>query len=120
MILETARLLLPWRVSDADILYESAKDLRIGSMAGGPVHTSVENPRYIIREVLSAAQTCAVTMQVEDTAVGGIGQMIGGKSNLNIPESEGKIGCRIAVPYWRMQKSIPSVCNVPQRNERDK
>lgn len=101
MTLETNRLLLrPWRQLDAKSLYEYAKDPRVGPIAGWPAHTSVENSRDIIREVLSAAETYAVTVKGDDTAIGSIGLVIGGNSNLGIPENEGEIGYWIAVPYW--------------------
>jgi len=90
MTLETTRLLLrPWKQSDAESLYEYAKDPRVGPIAGWPVHTSVENSRDIILEVLSAAETYAVTVKGDDTAIGSIGLMVGGNSNLGISENEG-------------------------------
>ena len=50
MIFETERLILrPWEETDAESLYEYAKDDRIGPIAGWPVHTNVENSREIIR-----------------------------------------------------------------------
>ena len=61
MELFTERLILrPWNESDAEILYEYAKDDRVGPIAGWPVHTSVENSREIIKSVLSAPETYAV------------------------------------------------------------
>ena len=55
MILETERLLLrPWEERDAEDLYRYASHPDVGPIAGWPVHTSVENSREIIREVLSA------------------------------------------------------------------
>jgi RimJ/RimL family protein N-acetyltransferase len=43
MILTTERLILrPWEETDAEDLYEYAKDERIGPAAGWPVHTSVK------------------------------------------------------------------------------
>lgn len=101
MILETERLILrPWKEADADMLYEYAKDPRVGPIAGWPVHTSVENSRVIIREILSDEETYAVTIKGEDAAIGSVGLVIGEKSNLNIPESEGEIGYWIGVPFW--------------------
>ena len=45
----TERLVLRlWDESDAESLYEYAKDPSIGSMTGWPMHTSVENSRAII------------------------------------------------------------------------
>ena len=41
MILTTERLILrPWQESDAESLYEYAKDERVGPIAGWPVHES--------------------------------------------------------------------------------
>ena len=46
----TQRLILrSWKESDADSLYEYAKDPSVGPIAGWPVHTSVENSLEIIR-----------------------------------------------------------------------
>lgn len=101
MILETERLVLrPWSESDAADLYEYAKDDRVGPIAGWPIHTSVENSREIIRDVLSADETYAVTFKGEDRAIGSIGLMIGEKSNIEISSDEGEIGYWIGVPYW--------------------
>lgn len=61
MMLETTRLILrPWKESDAESLYEYAKNPLVGPAAGWPVHTSIENSRQIIREILSADETYAV------------------------------------------------------------
>ena len=58
MILETERLLLrPWEEKDAEDLYRYASHPDVGPIAGWSVHTSVENSREIIREVLSAPET---------------------------------------------------------------
>ena len=61
MILETERLILrPWDEADAESLYEYAKDDRVGPIAGWPPHTSLENSRDVIKNVLSAPETYAV------------------------------------------------------------
>lgn len=58
MVLETKRLILrPFDESDAESVYEYAKDDRVGSIAGWPPHPSVENSREVIQTVLSAAET---------------------------------------------------------------
>ncbi len=101
MILETKRLILrPWKESDAESLYEYAKNPRIGPIAGWPVHTSVENSRQIIREVLSADGIYAVTMKHDNKAIGSVGILIGGKSSLNINDDESEIGYWIGEPFW--------------------
>ena len=101
MILETDRLILrPWRETDAESLYTYAKNPCIGPAAGWPPHTGVENSLQIIREVLSADETYAVTLKGEGLAIGGIGLLIGEKSNLSIGGQEAEIGYWIGVPYW--------------------
>lgn len=99
--LETTRLILrPWRETDAESLYEYARDPLVGPIAGWPVHTSVGNSLEIIREVLAKDESYAVTVKPDDRAVGSIGLMIGAASNLDLPPDEAKIGYWIGVPFW--------------------
>ena len=101
MELTTERLLLrTGKETDAESLYEYAKDPEVGPIAGWPVHTSVENSREIIRGVLSAEETYAVCLKEDGKAIGSIGLMIGTASNLNLPDTEGEIGYWIGVPFW--------------------
>ena len=101
MILETSRLCLrPWKETDAEYLYGLAKNPSIGPVAGWPIHTSIENSLQIIREVLSAEFTFAVTIKNVDNAVGSIGLIIGEKSNLRIGADEAEIGYWIGEPFW--------------------
>ena len=74
MTLETERLILrPWCVDDAEDLYIYARDPDIGPPAGWPPHTSVENSREIIRNVLSAPDTFAVCLKENGKPIGSIG-----------------------------------------------
>lgn len=101
MEFQTQRLILrPWQASDAEDLYQYAKDPMIGPAAGWPIHTSVEHSREIIQEVLSAEETYAVCLQEENRAIGSIGLVIGERSNLHLPDSEGEIGYWIGRPFW--------------------
>ena len=101
MIFETERLSLrPWKETDAESLYEYAKDERIGPIAGWPVHTSVENSREVIKAVLSAPDTYAVCLKEDNKAIGSISLMVGRQSNIGLPDTEGEIGYWIGVPYW--------------------
>ena len=101
MLLNTERLILrPWNKSDAESLYEYAKDDRVGPIAGWPVHTSVENSCEIIKSVLSAPETYAVCLKDDNRAIGSIGLMIGKQSNLDLTDTEGTIGYWIGVPFW--------------------
>ena len=101
MILQTERLILrPFTEADAESLYEYAKDDRVGPVAGWPPHTSVENTREVIKYILSAEETYAVCLREDNRAVGSIGLMIGERSNIGLPETEGEIGYWIGVPFW--------------------
>ena len=73
MILETKRLILrPWQETDAEHLYQYAKDPEVGPPAGWPPHTSVENSREIIKSVLSEPETYAVCLK-DGSPIGSIG-----------------------------------------------
>ena len=101
MIVGTERLILrPWNESDAEALYEYAKNPNVGPIAGWPIHTSVENSRQIIRDVLSAEYTYAITLKEEDKAIGCVGLMIGKASNFGLTEEEAEIGYWIGEPFW--------------------
>ena len=64
MILETERLILrPWEETDAEECYKYAKDPRVGPIAGWPVHTSEEDSRQVIRDVLMVPETYAIVLK---------------------------------------------------------
>lgn len=99
--LQTERLLLrPWQESDAQSLYTYASAPEVGPAAGWPPHTSVENSRDIIRDVLSAPETYAVVDKRTGCAIGSIGLMVGGASHIGLPDTQGELGYWIGVPYW--------------------
>ncbi len=101
MILQTSRLILrPWRDSDAESLYEYAKNPHIGPIAGWSVHTSVENSQQIIRDFLSGEETYAVTLKTNDIAIGSVGLLSGDNGNLKIQADEAEIGYWIGEPFW--------------------
>ncbi len=101
MILETKRLILrPWVETDDQDLYLYACSPEVGPSAGWPVHTSVENSREIIRNVLSSTETYAVIPKDFGHAVGSIGLMVGNASNIGLPDTEAEIGYWIGVPFW--------------------
>lgn len=103
MNMETERLILrPWCEDDAESLFAFAKNPAVGPIAGWPSHTSVENSREIIRNVLVVNETYAVCLKTDNKAIGSIGLMIGTQSNLDLPETEGEIGYWIGVPFWGM------------------
>ncbi len=101
MPLHTERLILrPWRDTDAVDLYEYARDLRVGSIAGWPAHTSVEESGEIIRTVFNRPEVYALQSREDGRAIGCVGILIGADSNFEIGEREGEIAYWIGVPYW--------------------
>ncbi len=101
MILETKRLRLrPWREEDAQSLYEYAKDPDVGPAAGWPVHTSVENSREIIQNVLSAPYTYAVCLKEDDRAIGSIGLKMGDATDMTQRSDECELGYWLGKPFW--------------------
>lgn len=68
------------------------KDPAVGPIAGWPPHTSVENSREIIRDVLTAPETYAVVLKETGKPVGSIGIMFGKNGNAPMGEQEAEIG----------------------------
>ncbi len=98
MILETERLLLrPWEEADAEECYRYARDPRVGPIAGWPPHTSVEESRRIIRDVLSAPETYAIVLKETGLPVGCIGLH---HDDLAPGEDEAELGYWLGVPFW--------------------
>lgn len=101
MILETERTVLrPWRETDAEALYEYAKDERVGPVAGWQPHKNVEESLEIIRSIFMQDGVFAVTLKGEEKAIGCIGVLTGKKSNFDIGEDEGELSYWIGVPFW--------------------
>ena len=97
-MLETTRLLLrPWQEADAEECYRYAKDPLVGPIAGWPAHTSVENSRQIIRDVLSAPETYAIVLKETGLPIGSIGLH---HNDLAERDDELELGYWLGVPYW--------------------
>ena len=96
--LETGRLILrPWKEEDAEECFRYAQDPRVGPAAGWPVHTSVEDSRRIIREVLSSPETYAIVLKETGLPIGSIGLH---HNDLAEKEDEAELGYWLGVPYW--------------------
>lgn len=68
----------------------------IGTKAGWPPHTSVENSLTIIRSVFSAPEIYAVVLKETQEPIGSIGLLLK-EANEN---QEAEIGYWIGKPYW--------------------
>ena len=112
VVLETERLLLrPWRESDAESLYEYAKDPAVGPIAGWPPHSSVDESRSIIRTVLAVPETYAVCLKETDTPIGSIGLKFGENTDMTDRDDECELGYWIGQPFWG-QGLIPEATRV--------
>lgn len=97
----TERLILrPWKEEDAESLFKYAKDPEVGPIAGWPVHTSIENSREIIKNVLSAPETYAVCLKEDNIAIGSIGLLPSSQTHTTAKEDEMEVGYWIGVPFW--------------------
>ena len=100
MILQTQRLILrPWLPEDAEALYTYARDPEVGPPAGWPPHTSVENSREIIQNVLSAKETYAVCRK-DSKPIGSIGLHLNGSTDMTNRDDECELGYWLGKPFW--------------------
>ena len=98
MILETERLILrPWEKTDAEECYKYAKDPRVGPICGWPVHTSVENSRQGIMDVLMVPEIYAIVLKETGLPIGSIGLH---HNDLASKDDEAELGYWLGVLYW--------------------
>ncbi len=101
MILETERLILrPWKEDDAEDLYRYACDPLVGPAAGWPPHTSVENSREVIRNILSHEENRAVVLKETGEVIGSVGVMRAGSGTAPVRDDERELGYWIGRRYW--------------------
>lgn len=101
MILETDRLVLrPWDESDAESLYEYAKDPAIGPIAGWPPHKSVEESREIIRTVFNGAECYAICEKGSSEAIGAIELKLKGHTDMTEKDDECELGYWLGKKFW--------------------
>lgn len=100
--METKRLILrPWTENDAESLYKYAQNPSVGLIAGWLPHTSVENSREVIREILSAPETYAVVLKETNEPIGSVGIMFDNTiHSADMQEGDAEIRYWIGVPYW--------------------
>ena len=100
--METKRLILRrWNENDAEALYKYAQNPNIGPIAGWPPHTSVEDSKNVIRNILSAPETYAVVLKETQEPIGSVGIMFGDSvHSADMQEGDAEIGYWIGVPYW--------------------
>ena len=99
-MIETQRLILrPWQERDAQALFRYAADPLVGPPAGWPPHTSVENSREIIENVLSKPETYAVCLK-NGEPIGSVGLHLNGSTDMTDRDDECELGYWIGRPFW--------------------
>lgn len=99
MILKTPNLILrPWISSDAECLYNLAKNPKIGPIAGWPPHESVEDSLNIINTVFAKKETYAVVL--DDIPIGCVGLLFHPDCNHYWGDNTAELGYWIGEEYW--------------------
>lgn len=100
-ILKTARLILrPWSESDAESLFEYAKDPEVGPIAGWPPHKSKEESLGVIQNVLNGAECYAICEKENNIAIGSIELKPNGHSDMTNRDDECELGYWLGKPFW--------------------
>ena len=101
MILETERLILrPWEETDAESLYEYAKDPAIGPIAGWPPHKSVAESLDVIRNVFTSPECYAICEKDNNKAIGAIELKLDGHTDMTTNDDECELGYWLGKPFW--------------------
>ena len=102
MILETERIKLRhWKESDANDLYEAAKNPNIGLNAGWTPHKDINESKEIIKTIFNNDSVYAIELKKNEKVIGCIGYLTSDKSNLkNLKENEVEVGYWISEDYW--------------------
>lgn len=93
-------IIRPWQESDAAALYKYASHPEVGPRAGWPPHKSVEESLEFIRTIFSNPTTWAIVLKETGEAMGCIGYLEKGNSNLPLNDDEAEVGYWIGYPYW--------------------
>ena len=100
-MLETERLILRrWEDSDAESLYEYAKDPAVGPIAGWPPHSSIEESRDVIRTVLNGRECYAVCRKPDNRAIGAVELKLYGHTDMTDRDDECELGYWLGKPFW--------------------
>lgn len=100
-MLETERLFLrQWENSDTENLYEYAKDLDVGPIAGWPAHKSLEESRNVIKNVLNGKEAYAICLKTDNKAIGAIELKLKGHTDMTERDDECELGFWLGKPFW--------------------
>ena len=101
MVLQTERLILrPQKETDAESLYEYAKDSEVGPIAGWPPHKNLEESRDVIKHVFCGSECYAVCLKTDGLAIGCIELKLNGCTDMTDRDDECELGYWIGKKYW--------------------
>ena len=101
MILKTERLVLrPWAETDAESLYEYAKDPAIGPIAGWPPHKNVAESLDVIKNVFNGSECYAICEKNSNIAIGAIELKLNGHTDMTTKDDECELGYWLGKPFW--------------------
>ena len=100
-MLETERLILRrWEESDAESLFQYAKDPDVGPIAGWPPHQSVEESLDVIRNVFNGQEAYAICLKTDNKAIGVIELKLNGHTDMTECDDECELGYWLGKPFW--------------------
>ena len=101
MMLETESLILRrWEDSDAESLYEYAKDPDVGPIAGWPAHRSIDESRGVIKNVFNGKEAYAICLKTDNKAIGAIELKLNGHTDMAERDDECELGYWLGKPFW--------------------
>ena len=99
--METDRLILRrWRESDAEDLYEYARDPDVGPIAGWLPHKSADESREVIKNVLNGREAYAICLKESGKAIGAIELRLKGRTDMTDRDDECEMGYWLGKPFW--------------------
>ena len=100
-MLETQRLILrKWNDTDADSLFEYAKDPDVGPIAGWSPHKSITESLDVIRNVLNGKECFAICEKGSEKAIGAIELILNGHTDITENDTECELGYWLGKPFW--------------------
>ena len=100
-MIKTERLMLrKWKETDAESLFEYAKDPEVGLIAGWPPHGSKEVSLDVIKNVLNGAECYAICEKENGKAIGSIELKLNGHTDMTDRDDECELGYWLGKPFW--------------------
>lgn len=101
MVLNTERLMLrKWTETDAESLFEYAKDPEVGPIAGWPPHKNKDESLNVIKNVFNGAECYAICEKGNNETIGAIELKLNGSTDMTNRNDEYELGYWLGKPFW--------------------